>query len=408
MAPSINADRLADRINQLAEIGAAPDNGTTRLALTDADKAGRDQVVAWMREAGLSVATDRFGNIFAQRKGRIDSSPIMTGSHIDTVRTAGAFDGCYGVLAGLEVCMTLDDHGIETQRPISVAIFTNEEGVRFQPDMMGSLAFVGGLDEQTVYESTDADGIRFGDELERIGYAGGDEVSYPQAFIELHIEQGPVLEASETVIGAVENLQGISWQEVRVTGQANHAGTTPMSLRRDAGYFSAALTTWLHDYAIREGNGQVATVGCIDFKPGAINVVPGAANLTVDLRNPDEARLKKAERCFSEYLAELSEKTGLKYEVRRLARFEPVTFDTDIVACIEQASDARGLSHQRMTSGAGHDAQMLARVCPSAMIFVPSIDGVSHNPREYTEPAHLAAGANILLDCMLKFANAEG
>ena len=403
----INWSRLKARLDRLAEIGAGENGACCRLALTDDDRAGRDLVLGWMRELGLEVRVDAIGNVIALRRGSEDLPPAMSGSHIDTVRTGGRYDGNYGVLGALEVLQTLDEAGIVTRRPLAVGIFTNEEGARFQPDMLGSLVYVGGLSLADALEARAIDGARLGDELERIGYAGDAEPGAikPHAFVELHIEQGPVLDAEGIVIGAVEDLQGISWQELKITGQSNHAGTTPMRLRRDAGYAAAAVANFVRELARELGGAQVGTVGAIELHPNLINVIAARAKLTVDLRNTDEAVLQEAERRLARFLEGLAESESVAIEARRLARFEPVTFDRGIVEAIEATAGELGFSHRRMTSGAGHDAQMLARLCPTAMIFVPSVKGISHNPAEHTDAKDLEAGANVLLHTLLKLAS---
>jgi N-carbamoyl-L-amino-acid hydrolase len=402
----IDADRLVWRLDRLAEIGAIEGGGCCRLALTDEDRAGRDLVVGWMRELGLEVAIDPIGNVFGLRRGAGDVAPVMTGSHIDTVRTGGRYDGNLGVLGGLEVAETLNAAGIVTRRPLAVAFFTDEEGARFAPDMLGSLVYVGGLALREALDVVSIDGKRLGDELARIGYAGAAPIGVhrPHAYVELHIEQGPVLDAEGITIGAVLDLQGISWQEIAITGQSNHAGTTPMRLRHDAGYCAAAIGTFIRGLAREMGGSQVCTMGKVDLHPNLINVIAARAKLTVDLRNTDEALLQEAERRLAAFLDGLARAEGVKIETRRLARFEPVIFDDGITGLVERTAARLGHSCRRMTSGAGHDAQMLARICPSGMIFVPSVKGISHNPAEHTTPADLAAGANVLLHTLLELA----
>jgi len=403
----IDEARLMARLSELAAIGATADGSCCRLALTDEDRAGRDLVVGRMRELGLAVRVDPIGNIFGRRAGSDESAaPVMTGSHIDTVRTGGRYDGCLGVLGGLEVVQVLNDAGVATRRPLVVGVFTDEEGARFHPDMAGSLAYVGGLPLAELYETRGIDGKVFRDELERIGYLGDAPVPLyrPHAFVELHIEQGPVLDLEGTVIGAVENLQGISWQEVAITGQSNHAGTTPMRLRHDAGYCAAAIGHFLRQLAREMGGNQVATMGKVDLHPNLINVIAARARVTVDLRNTDEALLQQAEAKFAAFLRQLADSEGVKIEAKSLARFEPVLFDKAVADLIARTAKKLGHSCRPMTSGAGHDAQMLARICPTAMIFVPSVKGISHNPAEHTEPAHLAAGADVLLHTLLELA----
>ena len=405
----IAPEALIARIDRHAAIGALENSGVCRIALTDADRQGRDQLVRWMKELGLAVRVDRIGNIFGIRPGTTDAAPVMTGSHIDTVATGGRYDGNYGVMAGLEVVRWLNERQRRTLRPLVVAAFTNEEGVRFMPDMLGSLVHAGGHPLQAALDTVGTDGARLGDELVRIGYAGDMPCGalVPHAFVELHIEQGPVLEAEGITIGAVEDLQGISWQEIAITGQSNHAGTTPMRLRHDAGYCAAAIAVFVRELARRHGGSQVATVGAIDLHPNLINVIAARATLTVDLHNTDEDALKRAEAELAGYLLQLERQEGVAIQARPLARFEPVVFDSRLVRRIEASAHARGLTHRRMTSGAGHDAQMMALICPAAMIFVPSEKGISHNPREHTAPADLVHGANVLLDVLLALADEQ-
>ncbi|ACS59009.1 Zn-dependent hydrolase [Rhizobium leguminosarum] len=407
-ARSIDAARLLWRIRTLGEIGRDSDGRLVRLAASDAEKLGRDQFVVWIEDAGLAVAVDRIGNIFGIWKpdGVADEAPLLLGSHIDTVIGAGIYDGCYGALSGLEVIETLKAEGLAPSRPIVVAAFTNEEGARYAPDMMGSLVYAGGLDVDAALATIGTDGTILGQELERIGYAGEHEPGFlrPHAYIELHIEQGPVLEREGIPVGAVEDLQGISWQRVTITGDANHAGTTPISMRRDAGHAAARVVIFLRERAKASNTPTVATVGCMRFEPDVINVIPSRATFTVDLRDPDEDRLREEETALTNFLEILSTEEQVGISVERLARFEPVKFDQGIVGLIEKAARDRGLACRRMTSGAGHDAQMIARIAPSAMIFVPSIGGISHNPREYTADEDLVAGANILLDVVRQLA----
>lgn len=409
---SVNADRLLGRIRELGSIGRDDNDRLVRLAASDTEKLGRDQFSGWIKQAGLDVAVDRIGNIFGiwtPSGAGADAKPLMLGSHIDTVINAGMFDGCYGVLSGLEVIETLKAGGFEPSRPIVVGAFTNEEGVRYAPDMMGSLVYAGGLGVDEALAVVGTDGTILGEELARIGYAGPHEPGFlqPHAYIELHIEQGPVLERESVPVGAVENLQGISWQKVTIEGDANHAGTTPISMRRDAGLAAARVITFLRERAKASNTPTVATVGCMAFEPNAINVIPSKATFTVDLRDPDEERLLAEEAALAEYLENLATEEQVTISTERLARFQPVTFDAGIVAAVEEASTARGLKSRRMTSGAGHDAQMIARIAPSAMIFVPSIGGISHNPKEHTPDADLIAGANILLDVVRKITTPE-
>ena len=406
----LDGDGLLARLEALARVGRTEQGACCRLALSDADREGRDLVVGWMRELGLEVRIDPIGNVFGVRAGRDNAlAPVMTGSHIDTVRTGGAYDGNYGVLAGLEVVAALDRAGVVTTRPLVVAFFTNEEGARFAPDMLGSLVHVGGLALDTALATRAIDGAVLGEELVRIGYAGSAPLGgiRPHAFVELHVEQGPVLDLEGGRIGAVGNLQGISWQEIEIVGQSNHAGTTPMRMRHDAGYAAAAIAHFVRTLTREMGGDQVGTVGKVDLVPNLINVIAARARLTVDLRNTDEALLQAAEARLADFLATLAAAEGVAIEARPLARFAPVVFDAGIAAMIARHAAAIGLPCRAMTSGAGHDAQMLARICPTAMIFVPSVGGISHNPAEHTEPDDLVAGATVLLHTLLELANQE-
>ena len=405
---SINGDRLIRSLMDLARIGEIDGGGCARLALTDDDRAGRDLVVEWMRQLDLEVTIDVIGNVVGTWRCA-DGSPVMTGSHIDTVRTGGKYDGNLGVLAGLEVIRTCQEQGITPRRPLAVAFFTNEEGSRFAPDMMGSLVYVGGMPVEAALDTIGIDGAKVGDELERIGYRGSVPcpAQAPHSFVELHIEQGPILEQRGVTIGAVTGVQGISWQEITIHGQSNHAGTTPMSLRHDPGYVATALSVFVRDLATRMGGHQVATVGRVEWHPNLINVVPARATLTVDLRNTDERLLREAEAAVAAELTRLCDAEGVTFETKSLARFEPVDFDPTVVDLVEANARDAGLSVMRMPSGAGHDAQMLARVCPSAMIFVPSVKGLSHNPAEHTDAPDLVAGANVLLHTMLALADGD-
>jgi N-carbamoyl-L-amino-acid hydrolase len=406
----VDTARLLGRIDELGEIGRidGPNGewGNARLALTDDDRAGRDLVVAWMRDLGLDVAIDAIGNVVATRAGTDPTlAPVMVGSHIDTVGTGGRFDGNLGVLAGLEIAETLAQAGIETDRPLQVAFFTDEEGSRFAPDMLGSLVYVGGLPLEQALDLVAADdGARLGDELGRIGYAGPapcPAAAAPHAYVELHIEQGPVLETEGITVGVVEGVQGISWTEIVIVGQSAHAGTTPMRLRHDPAYCAAAITTYVRDLTRLLGADQVATVGRLDVHPNLVNVVPARVVMTVDLRNTDDSVLREAEARLDAFLDELAAAEGVHISTTSLARFEPVEFDPTMVELVESTAVRLGHSTRRMPSGAGHDAQMLARICPTAMVFTPSVGGLSHNIAEFTEAADIEAGANVLLQVVL-------
>lgn len=399
--------RLMVRLMELAEISPIAGGGNCRLALTNDDKLGRDLVVTWMRDLSMDVHVDAIGNIIGTWQVGA-GLPVMTGSHIDTVRTGGKYDGNYGVLAGLEVVETLQREGFTPQRPLAVAIFTDEEGARFAPDMLGSLVYVGGMPLEEALNTPAIDGPRLGDELTRIGYAGSMPCpgEAPHAFVELHIEQGPLLEANNVRIGSVTGVQGISWQEVTITGQSNHAGTTPMSLRHDPLYVASEIVVFLRNLTRRYGGHQVCTSGKIDVHPNLINVVPASATLTLDIRNTDNDILIRAEREVAQFLQEIAEQEGVAISTKFLTRFEPVQFDERVIDIVHETASHLGNTVQKMPSGAGHDAQMLARVCPSGMIFVPSVKGISHNPAEHTDAADLQAGADILLHTMITLTSA--
>lgn len=402
----INGQRLLDSLFALGECGALEGGGVNRLALTDADRLGRDWTVARMRSLGLDVRVDAIGNVMATYAGRESLAPVMVGSHIDTVRTGGLYDGNYGVLGGLEVVATLRDAGVRLRRPVAVAFFTNEEGSRFAPDMMGSLVYVGGLPLEAALATHGIDGPTVGDELRRIGYAGPAPVGRPwvDSYVELHIEQGPVLEREGLPIGVVEGVQGISWTEYTLNGTSNHAGTTPMALRHDAGLVAARAAVFARELTQRLGGDQLATVGSLKLTPNLVNVIPSVAQFTVDLRNTDEAALRQAEAAMHDFVLRACEAEGVQCAHRRLARFEPVAFSPLVVNTVAAQAAAMGLPSRRMPSGAGHDAQMLARVCPAGMIFVPSAGGLSHNVREHTEPEQLVQGAQLLLQTVTALA----
>ena len=398
----INKERLLDSIFMLGKIGIDASGERTRLAASDAEKEGRDFVVKQMREAGLDVVVDRIGNIFGiwQTEENRKEAPLMIGSHIDTVINAGQYDGCYGVLTGIEIVRTLKEQKAALKRPLVVGAFTNEEGVRYQPDMMGSLVYAGDLSLDEALDSVGTDGTILRDELTRIGYGGTVDPGFikPYAFIELHIEQGPIMDAKGISIGAVENLQGISWQRISIEGAANHAGTTPTDMRIDAGLAASKVNVFMRERCLASSGKTVCTVGTMALEPNAVNVIPSKAVFTVDVRNPNEEKLKEEEMALAAYLKKLEETDHVKIHTERLVRFEPVEFDNGICKITEKMAEKRGLSHCRMTSGAGQDAQRMARICPTAMIFVPSVKGISHNPKEYTRDEDLVGGANVFLD----------
>lgn len=403
----INRQRLLHRIAELAKIGGIDGGGVCRLALTDEDKAGRDLVVQWMRDLDLDVSIDQVGNVIgvrADKSGNRNTPAVLTGSHIDTVGTGGRYDGTLGVLAGLEIIETLNDAGTETTCPVAVGFFTNEEGVRFQPDMMGSMVHQGHLPLDGMLDSTDRDGLSFDAELTRIGYAGDVPVNAvrARAFVELHVEQGPILEQEGLQVGAVEGVQGLSWREYTFDGVSNHAGTTPMHLRNDAGHAASALAVFARNLALEMGGDQVATVGTIILTPNLVNVVPKQAIVTIDVRNTDNDLLIEAEDRLDAESKRLGQQESLSVTAKSLARYDPTPFDPGVVDLVASSAEEMGCSVRRMPSGAGHDAQAFAPNCPTGMIFVPSVGGISHNVAEFTEDADIEAGANILLRTVLR------
>jgi beta-ureidopropionase / N-carbamoyl-L-amino-acid hydrolase len=402
----INRKRLLHNLDTLAEVGSLEAGGVSRLALTDADKAGRDLIVSWMQALGLTVHIDKVGNIIGIRSGEEDFLPVMLGSHIDTVPDAGCYDGSYGVVAALEVIQTMNDNNVKTHFPLAVAAFTNEEGMRYKRGMLGSSVYVREWSVEQAHDTQGIDGSNFGEELERIGYAGPMEPGaiQPYAFIELHIEQGPILDQLKTSIGIVDTVMGITWLEATVTGRANHAGTTPIDQLQDAGLAAAKLIISMREIASDIGGEQRATCCMIAFEPNAIDVIPGKATFTVDLRNSDGEDLAEAEERLYARAKEIEASDGVEITFRPLEHILPVKFDQAIVNIITQVTDELGIPSRRMVSGAGYDAQLMATMCPTAMILVPSQDGISHSPDEFTSPEDLEIGANVLLDTTLKLA----
>jgi len=402
--PRIDGARLWDSLMALARIGATDKGGVRRLALTDEDRAGRDLVTGWCREAGLTVTVDRIGNIFARRDGTDPArAPVMSGSHIDTQPSGGRFDGNYGVLAALEVVRTLNAQGICTVAPVEIAIWTNEEGTRFQPVMMGSGVFAGVFDLEQTLGRTDLDGRTVGAELKRIGYAGaapcgGRPVG---AYFEAHIEQGPVLEDTKNTIGVVTGVMGLRWFQVTVSGQDSHAGPTPMHLRRDAMLGAARMVEAVNRIALQHQPHGRGTVGHLRVKPNSINVVPGEVNFSVDIRHAEAGGLDAMEEALRTEFARIATEGRLEVAIADVSRFAPTAFDCGMVDAVREAAGRLGLPHMDIVSGAGHDAVYLARLAPTAMIFVPCENGISHNEIENASPQDLEAGCNVLLHAML-------
>ena len=406
----INGERLWASLMELAQIGATPKGGVCRLTLTDLDKQGRDLVLKWAKEAGMTITIDKIGNGFMRRAGRNNSlPPIMTGSHIDTQPTGGKFDGNYGVLAGLEVVRTLNDHGIQTEAPIEVAFWTNEEGSRFVPVMMGSGAFAKAFTLEHAYAATDTEGKTVKAELERIGYLGSEEPgNHPiGAYFETHIEQGPVLEDHQKTIGVVTGVLGVRWYDCVVTGLEAHAGPTPMALRKDALQVATHLMQEVvacahrHPQANGENHGR-GTVGMVQVFPNSRNVIPGNVKFSIDLRNASEALCDAMDADIRAVAARLSASSGLPIDVKLVTSFPATQFHADCVEAVARATRALGYSHMNAVSGAGHDAVYMAKLAPAGMIFIPCKDGISHNEIEDAQPEHITAGCNVLLHAMLE------
>jgi beta-ureidopropionase / N-carbamoyl-L-amino-acid hydrolase len=405
----INGQRLWDSLMEMAQIGATAKGGVCRLALTDLDRQSRDLFVRWAQEAGCSITVDRMGNIFARRPGKDDSlAPVMTGSHLDSQPTGGKFDGAYGVLAGLEVVRTLNDANYETNAPIEVAVWTNEEGSRFAPAMIASGVFAGVFDLDYGLGRADADGKTMGEELKRIGYAGETQVGGRDigAFFEAHIEQGPILEAEGKTIGVVRGVQGIRWYEITVTGQEAHAGPTPMPRRKDALVGAARMVEAVNRIGLENQPDACATVGMMQVGPNSRNVIPGTVFFTADLRHPDAETLAGMSATLQRECETIAEKAGLTLDFNEIWYSPPVKFASDCVAAVQKAADDLAIPNRKIVSGAGHDAVYLSRVAPTAMVFVPCENGISHNEIENATAEDLAAGCDVLLRAMVERANA--
>ena len=401
----INGERLWASLMELAQIGATKKGGVCRLTLTDLDKQGRDLVTRWAREAGMSVVIDKIGNGFMRRPGRNNAlPPIMTGSHIDTQPTGGKFDGNYGVLAGLEVVRTLNDHGIETEAPIEVAFWTNEEGSRFVPVMMGSGVFAKAFTLEHAYAAKDLEGKSVKEELQRIGYIGIQEPGeHPiGAYFETHIEQGPVLEDNDITIGVVQGVLGIRWFDCTVTGMEAHAGPTPMALRKDALQVATHLMQEVVDSALRQKPHGRGTVGMVQVFPNSRNVIPGRVKFSMDMRNSTDALVDQQVDEVKACAAKLSADTGLKIEIEMVSSYSAIGFHADCIDAVARGAKKLGYSNMPVVSGAGHDAVYMAKLTSSGMIFIPCKDGISHNEIEDAKPEHITAGCNVLLHAMLE------
>ncbi|CAB3750081.1 allantoate amidohydrolase [Burkholderia sp. MSh2] len=405
--PRVDGRRLWASLERMAQIGATPKGGVCRLALTDLDRESRDLFVQWARDAGCTVRVDRMGNVFARRAGRDPAAaPVMTGSHADSQPTGGRYDGIYGVLGGLEVVRALNDAGIETERPIDVVIWTNEEGSRFAPAMVSAGVFSGVYTLEYGLSRTDGAGRTIGEELARIGYAGAEPVGgYPvHAAYELHIEQGAILERAGKTIGVVTAGQGQRWYEVTLTGVDAHAGTTPMAFRRDALVGAARMISFVEVLGRRYAPDARATVGMIEARPNSRNTVPGGCFFTVEFRHPDDAVLDELDAVLRAELARVADETGLGVQIEQIFTYAPVPFAPNCIDTVRDAARALGLPHMDIVSGAGHDACYVARVAPTGMIFVPCVDGLSHNEAEAITPEWAEAGADVLLRAVLRSA----
>ena len=404
----INRKRLEESMEALGRVGATAKGGLNRVALTDDDRRGRDLLVEWMRQAGLAVTVDQMGNIFGQRAGSDGAAPVMMGSHADSVPTGGKYDGQLGVLCALEVIRTLNDEKAATRHPVAMAIFTNEEGARFQPAMIGSGVMAGKIPLEDAYNARDRDGIRLGDELERIGYLGSEPcIPRPlRAYLELHIEQGPILEEQRLSVGVVEGIVAISWSRLTLTGVQDHAGPTPMRIRHDALVAAAEIIRGVREIPRKIGGDMVSTVGRLDVTPNIPNAIPGRVSLSVDLRAPDEHHVTRALGVLDRLVKEAARVEGVTYELDHYWRVPRTHFDVEVVDTIEEAAKGLGYGYRRILSGAGHDAQYMATICPTGMIFVPSRDGRSHCEEEFTPMDDIEKGANTLLLAASKLAGA--
>jgi N-carbamoyl-L-amino-acid hydrolase len=402
----IDRKRLETTIEELGRVGATERGGLTRLALSDEDKRGRDLMIAWMREAGLRVTVDQMGNIFGERAGEPGRPPVMMGSHVDSVPTGGKYDGQLGVLCAVEAIRTLNDQRVRTRHPVTLAIFTNEEGARFQPAMIASGVMAGKIALEDAYNARDKDGLRLVDELERIGYLGSEPcVPRPlRAYLELHIEQGPQLEEEGLAVGVVEGIVAIAWSRLTIQGVQDHAGPTPMRIRHDALVAAAEVVAGVRGIARQLGGDLVTTVGHLTVAPNIVNAIPGRVSLSIDMRDPSDATLDRARPLLDRVVAEACAREGVTYELDHYWRVPYTRFDREVVDAVERAAGAAGARHRRILSGAGHDAQYMAAIGPTGMVFVPSRGGRSHCEEEFTPMDDIEHGANTLLGAALDLA----
>ena len=407
----IDSDRLWNSLMEMAQIGATEKGGVRRLTLTDLDRESRELFTQWCEDAGCTVTIDRVGNMFARRPGRDPSKkPVMSGSHLDSQPTGGKYDGAYGVLAALEVVRTLNDAGVKTEAPVEIAMWTNEEGSRYAPAMMGSGVFAGIFSTEEVHAKIDAEGKSFGEELRRIGYEGdetpGDHPA--DSYFECHIEQGPILEREGVPVGVVTDANGQRWYEVTVTGVESHAGPTPMETRKDALVGAALMISLVNEIGLANLPNACATVGMLEVYPNSRNVIPGQVFFTVDFRHPDDTVLSQMDAALKSGLAQISEEIGLQLDRHDLWYSPPIPFDPDCVAAVRRGAELHGHGHRDIVSGAGHDAVYMTRMCPTAMIFVPCEGGISHNEAENATREDLAAGCDVLLHAVMERALRAG
>ncbi len=403
----VNIARLKETIGKSAEIGTIPGNGLRRLALSDEDKRMRDLFLEWMKQAGLETRIDDFGNMYGRRKGQADLPPIVVGSHLDTQPNGGRFDGILGVLAALEVIRTLNDHQIETLRPIEIVNFTNEEGARFEPPLLGSGGATGIFDEEFVYSRTDCDEKTFKDELNRIGYQGekSNRLGEIHSFIELHIEQGPVLENEQVAIGAVQGIKGMTWLEIKVTGESGHAGPTPMALRRDALLAVSKLIVHIENKAKRSDSDMSITVGRMALSPNVVNCIPKEVVFSLDVRHSDDEVKGKFIEELRRELQQIAVEEEVQLEITDLWEAEAASFSEELVQQVMESANTLGYSAKKMMSGAGHDAKYMNEIAPTCMIFIPSVGGISHVEAELSYDEDIEKGANVLLHTVLEVAN---
>ncbi|KAE9631502.1 Zn-dependent hydrolase [Parasedimentitalea maritima] len=404
---TINSERLWDSLMDMAKIGPGVAGGNNRQTLTDEDGEGRALFQSWCEAAGCTMGLDQMGNMFARREGTDpEALPVYVGSHLDTQPTGGKYDGVLGVLGGLEILRSLNDMNIKTKHPIVVTNFTNEEGTRYAPAMLSSGVFAGIHTQDWAYDREDAEGKKFGDELSRIGWRGDEEVGARKmhAFFELHIEQGPILEADEKDIGVVTHGQGLSWTQVTVTGKDAHTGSTPMPMRRNAGLAMARMLDAVDEIAWRNAPHAVGAAGHMDVYPNSRNVIPGKVVFTVDFRSPELEVIEDMELNFREQAQDIADAMGVSVEFEKVGGFDPVKFDDSCVTAVRNAADRLGYSHIDLISGAGHDACWINRVAPTAMVMCPCVDGLSHNEAEEISPEWAAAGANVLFHAVVETA----